>query len=232
MDVKIIPSTICAYVLLLMVSSPHCLAARLGDTVDTLSGMLKIDVFMEEGIENTDVVGVPENAKDIADEELLRRSLNGASYGTLYRGDTIEKLWIYKSGKGSYVRVSSYETQPYPVSTGPRQTNTGFRSPTSSVSVLKHSGTRLNKDITTTRTGYSYKETSFGYKKPVFNTRLVGDAFSAMRNGHARISEGMNVDSGVPGYLERKQAALRDEHRSRSAMMNHVKATSATHKTR
>lgn len=232
MNSKTIMFKIFACVFSVMVLCPACFAARLGDTVNTLSGMLKIDIFMEEGIENTDVVGIPENAKDITCEELLVRCLNGASYGTLYQGDRLAKLWIYKSGKGSYVRVSSYETEPYPVSESPQQINTGYGGPPAPVPTVNQSGTRLNKDIRTTGTGYSYKETSFGYRQPVFNTRIISDAFSSMKNSHARINEGMNTDSGVSGYLDRKHAALLDEHNSSSAMMNHLKATSAIKRTK
>lgn len=209
-----------------MVLSPACYAAQLGNTLNALSGMLKIDVFMEEGIETTEVVGMPKTINNIPSEELVKRCLNGVSYGTLYEGDRIAKLWVYKSGKCAFVRISSYDTDYNPVpADGYPETTADTRYGTTK-SPLRAPPEMFDRKTRTTKSGYSYKENSFGYRQPVFNTHSIKNSFSKIKNRPALNLAGASSNSGASDYLARKQMALEEERNSRSAMMNHLKSQS------
>jgi hypothetical protein len=215
---------------LVLCSAGVCSAARLNSTLQSLSSLLKIEILVEDGIGEEYAASIPENAGSIDPENLIRQALNGFSYGVLYNNEKISKIWVYKSGKNSFVRISSSEPEHQHVFTNENAAMPGMvKSPVVN-NPLRAPPRDYKKGIRTTRSGRRYVETSFGYRKPVFNTPSFK---KRAHNPRERSGMGINTSeksSGRTDYLARRDIMQRDALLSKSVMMNNIKVNTTAKK--
>lgn len=215
---------------LILFSAGTCPAARLDSTLKYLSGLLNVEIFVEEGIGEEYAVSIPDDAGSIDTENLIRQALNGFSYGVLYNNEKISKIWVYKRGKNSIVRISSYEHDHQHVFTNDNLNMPGVVKSPVVKNPLRAPPNDYKKGIRTTRTGHRYVETSFGYRKPVFNTHSLRNRG---HNPRYHSGTGMNAFKKSPGktdYLARRDKMQQDALLSRSAMMSDIKVNTTAKK--
>ncbi len=143
-------------------------AMTMSAKLDQLSNILNAEIFVEETIAGVEAGGLPKNAESLSQEDLIRRSLAGYSISTMYKGDKIARLWVYKSGTGKYTRIASRHNPPA-LKTPPQPALAGKAGP----SIKKSAANTLVRPISYDRGvkrsihGYSYKTNAFGFNTPV-----------------------------------------------------------------
>jgi len=185
------------------------------DTLKTIGNTLNIEIFMEDDITGDEGNPLPGDINSIDPKVVLERALMGYSYAVLFDNDRISKVWVYKKGKGPFVRVSQPEegietgsdigiNAPIPVSGGGR-TNAITRAPP----VITY-----DRGVKKSHTGIYYKKNAFGYKKPMLSP-------ISAKNNPSLINSGSYT---YKAFKENKQKAEQDKLMSQTAMMRQLRA--------
>ncbi|MEA3222931.1 MAG: hypothetical protein U9P49_07185, partial [Thermodesulfobacteriota bacterium] len=184
------------------------------DTLRTIGNTLNIEVFMEDDITRDDGNPLPGDINSIDPRVVLERVLKGYSYAVLFDDATPSKVWVYKKGKGPFVRVSQLEegietgadisiNAPIPVSGGGKTNTITRASP-----VITY-----DRGVKKSRTGINYKKNAFGYKKPILSP-------ISAKNNPSLIHSGAYT---YKAFKKNKEKAEQDKLMSQTAMMRQLR---------
>lgn len=190
----------------------HC--ATMEDTMEDLGSYFGIEIFMEEGIAGDKGILPRTDITAAAPKIVLKKMLKKYSYAILFDNDQISKVWVYKNGTGSFIRMSGPK-EAYRQSSQDIQASTLALKNTGTINSAPKTGASgfiaRDKGVTRTRSGMYYRKNSFGYKQPVFSPISIKNNPSWTQSGTYK------------AFKENKQKAEQDKLMSQAAMMRHLK---------
>jgi hypothetical protein len=176
---------------MIILTAFHAHAMTLGEKLDGLSSMLDAEILVEDSITGDPAGPLPGNAARLSQEDLVRSALNGYSFSTLYKGERISRIWVYKNGTGKYSRVAGRAraaTQPTLSSrdiTVRSQSRESVRPASAAHYVTPVS---YRPGVKRSANGYYFRENAFGFRKAI----STSDPFRET----GRISTGKNPTTG------------------------------------
>lgn len=191
-----------------------CWSATMENTLKIIGNTLNIDIFMEDSITKDEGKSLPRNAASVDPKAFLQDMLKGYSYAVLFDGDDISRLWVYKSGKGSFKKVSQHQLSGNSVTLDKTETSQGVSRGSRPV----YSGTppaiTYNRGVKKSYTGHAYKKNAFGYKKPMFSPVSIKSNPSGIHSGSYTYK----------AFKKNKQKAEQDKLMAQAAMMRQLRA--------
>lgn len=196
------------------------LARTLSDTLTSLSNALNIDVYYEEDL--GDAPAAPSPA-DPSASDYLGRCLKGYSHAVLFDGEDISAVWVYRTGKRSYKRIS-------PQNTGTNHVFTNASPPSPADTTRMHarrpdpSGSLAG--VSSLTRGRAGPTNAFGMHRPRLSPRAFSNRLG-LSSGHTRPQPALSSGGASPiQYLRRQQETREDRRLADSAMLAHQKALS------